>query len=119
MPGQVFLDTKLLVYSRDEASPFYSIERDFQQLPRACWSMLQGYAIRLRRRWTVSRRIKTEGGGINARLLSLRQQFPAIFEKYMPACAAVEYPPKIAYSTLKRGPKRPVPEQGFRCISPC
>ncbi len=57
-----------------------------------------GYAIRLGKGRTVSGTIKTTSGGITARLHSLRQQLGAILEKYMPAQAVVEYPPKIAYS---------------------
>ncbi len=57
-----------------------------------------GYAIRLGKGRTVSGTIKTVGDGITARLHSLRQQLRAILEKYMPAQAAVEYPPRITYS---------------------
>ncbi len=57
-----------------------------------------GYAIRLAKERTVSGTIKTASGGITARLHSLRQQLRAVLEKYMPALAAVEYPPKIMYS---------------------
>jgi Holliday junction resolvasome RuvABC endonuclease subunit len=57
-----------------------------------------GYAIRLRNGRTVSGTIETAGGGITARLYSLRLQLRTVLEKYMPAQAAVEYPPKITYS---------------------
>ncbi len=57
-----------------------------------------GYAIRLRNGRTVSGTIKTAGSGITARLHSLRQQLREILENYMPAQAAVEYPPKFTYS---------------------